>query len=122
MKTTSSGTTWDPFPRPLDFELIITTLQHSNELASTRNYAEIMASTRTSFLSPTQRYAAGSLFAMALHQAQIHQTRPLSFSLEEDPTEGKRISNGSSSRASVSEDPDLWVHENSALLRPVFRS
>ncbi|XP_021605478.1 transmembrane and coiled-coil domain-containing protein 4 isoform X2 [Manihot esculenta] len=80
-----------------------------------------MASTRTSFLSPTQRYAAGSLFAMALHQAQIHQTRPLSFSLEEDPTEGKRISNGSSSRASVSEDPDLWVHENSALLRPVFR-
>ncbi|KAK9284903.1 hypothetical protein L1049_024084 [Liquidambar formosana] len=76
----------------------------------------------SSLLTPTQRYAAGALFALALHQAQIHQTRPLGGSLptdEEDST-GERISSGSSSD-SVSEDPGLWVHESSGLLRPVFR-
>lgn len=71
----------------------------------------------SSFLTPTQRYAAGALLGLALQQAQIHQTRPLGSSIEED----ERISSGSSSD-SVSEDPQLWVHENSGLLRPVFKS
>lgn len=70
----------------------------------------------SSFLTPTQRYAAGALLGLALQQAQIHQTRPLGSSIEED----ERISSGSSSD-SVSEDPQLWVHENSGLLRPVFK-
>ncbi|KAJ0096841.1 hypothetical protein Patl1_29037 [Pistacia atlantica] len=72
----------------------------------------------TSFLSPTQRYAAGALFAIALHQAQIHQTRPLGLPTEEDSSEDR--TSCSSSSDSVSEDPELWVHENSGLLRPVF--
>ncbi|XP_031286923.1 transmembrane and coiled-coil domain-containing protein 4 isoform X2 [Pistacia vera] len=72
----------------------------------------------TSFLSPTQRYAAGALFAIALHQAQIHQTRPLGVPTEEDSSEDR--TSCSSSSDSVSEDPELWVHENSGLLRPVF--
>ncbi|KAG8662773.1 hypothetical protein MANES_01G142700v8 [Manihot esculenta] len=78
--------------------------------------------TSTSLLPPTQRYAAGALFAIALHQAQIHQTQPLGVPPDDEPTEGERISSSSSNSSdSVSEDPDLWVHENSALLRPVFR-
>lgn len=70
-----------------------------------------------SFLTPMQCYAAGALLGLALHQAQIHQTRPLGSFVEED----ERISSGSSSSDSVSEDPQLWVHENSGLLRPVFK-
>ncbi|KAK2996632.1 hypothetical protein RJ639_024935 [Escallonia herrerae] len=70
-------------------------------------------------LTPTQRYAAGALFGLALHQAQMHQTRPLGSSSDDDPTD-ERVSNSSSSD-SVSEDPQLWAHESSGLLRPVFR-
>ncbi|KAF5735979.1 hypothetical protein HS088_TW14G00109 [Tripterygium wilfordii] len=73
----------------------------------------------TSFLTQTQRYAAGALLAIALHQAQIHRSRPLGFPEDHDSAE-ERISSGSSSD-SVSDDPELWVHENSGLLRPVFR-
>ncbi|KAL3720465.1 hypothetical protein ACJRO7_005304 [Eucalyptus globulus] len=89
-----------------------------------------MAAAATSFLSPTQRYAAGALFALALHQAQIHQARPLgSFAASDeddgDGASGERTSSGSSSSGgggdSVSEDPDLWVHESAGLLLPVFR-
>lgn len=76
--------------------------------------------TTTSFLSPTQRYAAGALFAIALHQAQINQTRPLGLPSEDD-SNVERSSSSSSSSDSVAEDPELWVHENSGLLRPVFR-
>lgn len=72
-----------------------------------------------SMLSPIQRYAAGALFGLALHQAQIHQTHPLGTPLDDDPTDD-RTSNSSSSD-SVSEDPQLWVHHSSDLLRPVFR-
>ncbi|CAH9087119.1 unnamed protein product [Cuscuta epithymum] len=73
-------------------------------------------------LTATHKYAAGALFGLALHQAQIHQTRPLGFPSpdEEGPTQD-RISTGSSSSDSVSEDPQLWVHLSSALLRPVFK-
>ncbi|XVF59731.1 hypothetical protein PTKIN_Ptkin07bG0299300 [Pterospermum kingtungense] len=82
-----------------------------------------METESNSFLTPTQRYAAATLFAIAVNQAQIHQTRPLGLPTEEyydDAPCEERTSSGSSSD-SVSEDPDLWVHENSGLLRPVFR-
>ncbi|XAR73805.1 hypothetical protein NMG60_11007898 [Bertholletia excelsa] len=72
----------------------------------------------SSVLSPMQRYAAGALFGMALYQAQTHQTRLLG-SPDDDEPSGDRIS--SSSSDSVSEDPQLWVHESSGLLRPIFR-
>ncbi|CAH9105757.1 unnamed protein product [Cuscuta europaea] len=72
-------------------------------------------------LTPTHKYAAGALFGLALHQAQIHQTLPLGFpSPDEEGPNHDRISTGSSSD-SVSEDPQLWVHLSSALLRPVFK-
>ncbi|KAE9446067.1 hypothetical protein C3L33_22050, partial [Rhododendron williamsianum] len=80
-------------------------------------------SSSSSMLSPTQRYAAGALFGLALRQAQIHQTHPLgssALSADEDPT-ADRISSGSSSSDSVAEDPQLWVHDSSGLLRPIFR-
>ncbi|KAG7623083.1 hypothetical protein ISN44_As04g038070 [Arabidopsis suecica] len=76
----------------------------------------------TSNLTPTQRYAAGALFAIALNQAQINQTQPLGTPAAEDDDGGdeERRSNCSSGD-SVSDDPSLWVHETSGLLRPVFR-
>ncbi|CAK7334379.1 unnamed protein product [Dovyalis caffra] len=84
-----------------------------------------MSASTTSFLSPTQRYAAGALFGIAVNQAQIHQTRPLGLSYDDSVQEERTSSSSShsncSSSDSVSEDPDLWVHENSGLLRPVFR-
>lgn len=75
-----------------------------------------------SLLSPTQRYAAGALFALALHQAQIHQSRPLGLPMLDDDPINQRMSSGSSSSSdSISDDPDLWVNPNSALLRPIFQ-
>ncbi|RDX85566.1 Transmembrane and coiled-coil domain-containing protein 4, partial [Mucuna pruriens] len=79
------------------------------------------APTAPSVLSPTQRYAAGALFGLALHEAQLNQTNPLPLPVSEDTPSGERTSSSSSSSDSVSEDPDLWVHANSGLLRPVFR-
>lgn len=72
-----------------------------------------------SILTPTHKYAAGALFGLSLHQAQIHQTCPLGFPPDDSLSE-ERSSNGSSSD-SVSDDPHLWVHESSALLRPIFK-
>lgn len=74
----------------------------------------------TSYLTPTQSYAAGALFGLALHQAQIHQTHPLGL---DDPTDDRTETSdsSSSSNVAVSEDPGLWVHQNSGLLRPVFK-
>ncbi|KAK9713254.1 hypothetical protein RND81_06G015200 [Saponaria officinalis] len=87
-------------------------------------------------LSPEQRYAAGALFALAVHQAQIHQSRPLgtpplqfSDNIDGGDDGGERIndrvsssSNGSSSSGdSVSEDPLLWINPNSGLLHPIFK-
>ncbi|XP_020205227.1 transmembrane and coiled-coil domain-containing protein 4 [Cajanus cajan] len=76
-------------------------------------------SSTPSLLSPTQRYAAGALFGLALHEAQLNQTNPLPLPLSDDVAE-QRTSTSSSSD-SVSDDPDLWVHSNSGLLRPVFK-
>lgn len=70
----------------------------------------------TSLLTPIQRYAVGSLLALALRQAQIHQTRPLGSSIEEG------LGLDTSSGGSDPDDPDLWTHESRGLLRPVFRS
>ncbi|KAL5754516.1 hypothetical protein ACOSP7_022736 [Xanthoceras sorbifolium] len=75
----------------------------------------------THVLAPTQSYAAGALFAIALHQAQVHQTCLLGFPTQEVSSEDRTSSGSSSSSDSVSEDPALWVHQKSALLRPVFR-
>lgn len=71
----------------------------------------------TSYLTPTQRYAAGALFSLSLHQAHLHQTHPLGLSTHD---EFPSPSTSSSTPFSVSEDPNLWVHRTSGLLRPVF--
>ncbi|KAJ9564414.1 hypothetical protein OSB04_000380 [Centaurea solstitialis] len=60
----------------------------------------------TSTLMRTKKRAAAGLFALALNQVQIHQTRPLGNVIGAD---------------SFSSDRRLWVHESSGLLRPVFR-
>lgn len=75
--------------------------------------------TSSSLLTPIQKYAAGALFAFALHKAQIHQTHPLGSPGDENSID-ERFSSCSSSD-SVGDDPELWVHESSRLLRPVFR-
>ncbi|KAK6938904.1 hypothetical protein RJ641_032412 [Dillenia turbinata] len=73
-----------------------------------------------SMLTPTQKYAVASLFALALHQSQLHQTRDttlLAF-LDDEPM-GEGMSGGGC--VSVSEKPELWIHEKSSLLFPVLR-
>nr|GEY96110.1 transmembrane and coiled-coil domain-containing protein 4-like [Tanacetum cinerariifolium] len=69
------------------------------------------------------RYASAALFGLALNQAQIHQTLLLGSAYDEVTSD--RASNASSSNSSadsVADDPLLWVHDSSGLLRPVFRS
>ncbi|KAE9607714.1 hypothetical protein Lal_00014126 [Lupinus albus] len=78
-------------------------------------------SSTTSFLSPTQRYAAAALFSLALHEAQFHQTQSIALPASDGILNEERTSSSSSSSDSVSEDPDLWVHHDSGLLRPVFK-
>ncbi|KAA3474427.1 transmembrane and coiled-coil domain-containing protein 4-like isoform X1 [Gossypium australe] len=80
-----------------------------------------MAGESKSFLTPTQRYGAGALFAFAVNQAQIHQTRPLGLPFEDDHHSTGERTSSSSSNESVSDDPDLWVNERSGLLRPFMR-
>lgn len=72
-------------------------------------------------LTSTQRYAACGLFALALNQSQAHQIRLSNVlpSLDDEPTgDGMSAGGGGSS---VSDRPELWIHENSGLLLPVFR-
>ncbi|PRQ27139.1 putative alpha/Beta hydrolase [Rosa chinensis] len=71
-------------------------------------------------LTQTQRYAAGALFALALHQTQIHQTQPFNALL---PLEEETIGDGAGAgrTISVSDDPGIWIHESSGLLYPVLR-
>ncbi|XP_042019878.1 transmembrane and coiled-coil domain-containing protein 4-like isoform X3 [Salvia splendens] len=79
-------------------------------------------------LTATQKYAAAALFALSLHQAQIHQSRPLGFPShpDDDGDNGsaclseERISS-SSSCESVADYPQLWAHDSSGLLRPIFK-
>ncbi|GKU90043.1 hypothetical protein SLEP1_g4091 [Rubroshorea leprosula] len=75
---------------------------------------------QASILSPTQKYAASALFALALHHSQIRQTQPwnpLRQTKEEPLGEGASLGK----IVSVSDNPQLWIHENSGLLLPVFR-
>lgn len=73
-----------------------------------------------SLLTKTERYAAAALFALALHQSQIRQSRHSDTleSLEEEPVgEGASFGGG----GSVSDSPELWINEKSVLLWPVLR-
>ncbi|CAL4920373.1 unnamed protein product [Urochloa decumbens] len=81
-------------------------------------------------LTPTQRYAAGALLALALRQAQIHQSEPLGGGITPDDEERASSASGGSSATSTSgsgsgsdaaADTDLWTHDSRGLLRPVFR-
>lgn len=82
-------------------------------------------------LTPTQRYAAGALLALALRQAQIHQSAPLgSGSTDPGPDDEERASSASGSSSSTAtissgsdtaSGADLWTHDSRGLLRPVFR-
>ncbi|KAJ0964243.1 hypothetical protein J5N97_029365 [Dioscorea zingiberensis] len=86
-----------------------------------------------SLFTPTQRYAAGALLALALRQAQIHQTHPLGSSFPDDddadvvPDRFSSASGSSSSSYTSSggesdaEASLLWTHKSRGLLRPVFR-
>ncbi|XP_065882125.1 uncharacterized protein [Euphorbia lathyris] len=74
----------------------------------------------TSILTSTQKYAAGALFALALHQSQIHQTHPSNALLPlQEESIGGSLSFGD--KISVSDNNQLWIHEKSGLLLPVFR-
>ncbi|XP_052149002.1 uncharacterized protein LOC127767640 [Oryza glaberrima] len=83
-------------------------------------------------LTPTQRYAAGALLALALRQAQIHQSVLLGAHDDDDDDDEEQgrtsTSSGgggggssSSSNSGGGADADLWTHDSHGLLRPVFR-
>ena len=64
----------------------------------------------------------GALLALALRQAQIHQSVLLGSSPSSSSADGKRASsasNGSSSSAGSGEDAVLWTHDSRGLLRLV---
>ncbi|XP_062205665.1 uncharacterized protein LOC133907608 [Phragmites australis] len=68
-----------------------------------------------SALSQTQRYAAGALLALALRQAQIHQSVLLgSHGLDDEP-------HPDPASAAEPDARDLWTHDSRGLLRPVLR-
>ncbi|KAG2537030.1 transmembrane and coiled-coil domain-containing protein 4-like [Panicum virgatum] len=69
----------------------------------------------SSTLGQTQRYAAGALLALALRQAQTHQTVLLgSHGLDDEPHPDEATAVEPDAR-------DLWTHESRGLLRPVLR-
>ena len=73
-----------------------------------------MASSST--LGQTQRYAAGALLALALRQAQTHQTVLLgSHGLDDDPHPD------AATGVAEPDARDLWTHDSRGLLRPVLR-
>ncbi|XP_004500958.1 uncharacterized protein [Cicer arietinum] len=72
----------------------------------------------SSILLPAQTYAAAALFAIALHQSQIHQgLTPASPRAGGGDAPTPSIVDASS----VSDNPELWINENSGLLWPIFR-
>ncbi|KAK4778460.1 hypothetical protein SAY86_005988 [Trapa natans] len=74
-----------------------------------------------SLLTHTERDAAISLFALALHRSHIHQFRPSNIlgGLEEEPVdEGASISG----EGWVSDRQELWIHDKSGLLGPFLGS
>jgi len=70
----------------------------------------------SSILTPPQRYAAAALFSLALHQSQFHQ-RPTPPSPTTADADAPTIADSSS----ISNNPELWIHDNSGLLFPIFR-
>ncbi|AES73977.1 putative alpha/Beta hydrolase [Medicago truncatula] len=70
----------------------------------------------SSILSPAQRYAAAALFSLALHQSQFHE-RPTPSSPRTADADAPTTADSSS----TSDNPELWIHDNSGLLLPVFR-
>ncbi|OWM75013.1 hypothetical protein CDL15_Pgr021364 [Punica granatum] len=66
-------------------------------------------------LTQTERYAAAALFALALHQSKPSDALA---SIDKEPV-GEGVSIGSG--GSVSDEPQLWIHEKSGLLWPVLR-
>lgn len=66
-------------------------------------------------LSPPQKYAAGGLLALSLHQILINRTNPLSSIFDENSYEPDVIN-------SKFVDPNLWLQHYSHLLRIIFRS
>lgn len=76
-------------------------------------------------LTPTQRYAAGTLLALALRQAQIHQSEPLGSGPDDEERASSASGSSSSTISSTGSDTTsgagLWTHDSRGLLRPVFR-
>ncbi|CAN0906481.1 Uncharacterized membrane protein F35D11.3 [Linum grandiflorum] len=72
-------------------------------------------------LTPTQKYAGAALFALALHQSQTHQTNPSAppLSLNLEPIGQAEVTSTKTS-SSVSDKPQLWIHQDSGLLLPIF--
>uniref|UniRef100_A0A0E0M9N7 DUF726 domain-containing protein n=1 Tax=Oryza punctata TaxID=4537 RepID=A0A0E0M9N7_ORYPU len=76
----------------------------------------------SSTLSQTQRYAAGALLALALRQAQIHQSVLLgSHGLDDDPAASASTAAAGPSLADPVDARHLWTHDSHGLLRPVLR-
>ncbi|CAH9065049.1 unnamed protein product [Cuscuta europaea] len=77
-----------------------------------------------SILSLRQNYAAGGLFALAVHHVQIHQTRHLgspSYHVHPKPAPERTPKETTHGCDSVSEDPQFWAHHSSGLLRRIFK-
>lgn len=80
-----------------------------------------------STLSSTQKYAAGALLALALRQAQIHQTHPLGSASSQLDDDDRRSFHDQipdpcgRSNCGTADCPHFWTHHSRALLRPVFR-
>ncbi|XP_045804152.1 transmembrane and coiled-coil domain-containing protein 4-like isoform X1 [Trifolium pratense] len=70
----------------------------------------------SSILSSSQRYATAALFSFALHRSQFHQGRPVA-----SPRGGNGGSPNTVDTSPASENTNLPLKDNSALLFPVFR-
>ncbi|KAL5985839.1 hypothetical protein ACLOJK_027828 [Asimina triloba] len=72
-------------------------------------------------LSQTQRYAAGGLFAIALRQAQIHQSQPLGSPRSSEAGHSDSDDDCRKEEDSILDDSQLWIHPSRGLLRPILR-
>ncbi|XP_052169407.1 uncharacterized protein LOC127786121 [Oryza glaberrima] len=75
----------------------------------------------SSTLSQTQRYAAGALLALALRQAQIHQSVLLGSHGLDDAPAASAAAAAVPSLADPVDARHLWTHDSHGLLRPVLR-
>ncbi|KAJ8451956.1 hypothetical protein Cgig2_007439 [Carnegiea gigantea] len=75
-------------------------------------------------LTANQKHAAAALFGLALHQAQIHQSRPLGPPSSDHHHGGDTTTTTISYQVTTeltSKDPDSWLDPNSGILRPIFQ-